>query len=138
MRDDLPLHLGQARAAEAAQHAFRDRENRRQSGVAWSGLAPPPLAPRTEAELHTIARDRQRAAQAWRDRPEGGFLAAIAALQRAAARLHAGAEQARAGATRGLAAERAACAALLCDLRRQACEISVALRDAQSALDRPL
>jgi hypothetical protein len=136
MRDDLSLHLGQARAAETAQRAFRDRENRRQSGVAWSGLSLPALAPRTEAELHAIAGEQQLAAQAWRDRPEGGFLTAIAAIQRNAARLHACAEQARAGAARGLAAERAGCAALLHDLRRQSREISAGLREARRALDR--
>ena len=137
MHDDLPVHLGQVRASETAQHAFRDRETRRQSGVAWSGVSPPPLRRRTEAELRAIARERQLAAQAWRERPEGGFLTAIATIQRAAARLHASAEQARAGAARNFEAERPRCAALVDDLRQQAQDLAEGLRAAGRALNTP-
>lgn len=127
-------HLRQVRAAEAAALAFRDREGRRQAGVAWSGLAAETLSPAMEAELHAAAHARLTAAQAWRRCPEGGFLTAIATVQRAAERLHAAAEQARAGAARGLDAERAYCAALVGDLRRQALDLTAGLRAAGRAL----
>jgi hypothetical protein len=130
-------HLRQVRAAEAAAHAFRDREGRRQAGVAWAGLSADPLEAATEDQLHTAAQARLAAAQAWRGRPDGGFLTAIAAVQRAAERLHAVAEQARAGASRGLDAERAHCAALVVDLRRQALDLTTGLRAAGRALGRP-
>jgi hypothetical protein len=128
-------HLRQVRAAETAALAFRDREGRRQDGVAWSGLAAGPLAPAAEAELRMAAHGRLAAARAWRQGPQGGFLTAIAAIQRAAERLHAAAEQARAGAVRGLDAERAHCAALVGDLRRQALDLTAGLRAAGRALD---
>jgi hypothetical protein len=130
-------HLRQVRAAEAAAHAFRDRESRRQAGVAWSGLSAEPLGPTAEADLRATALARLAATQAWRRRPEGGFLTAIAAVQRAAERLHAVAEQARAGAARGLDAERAHCAALVVDLRRQALDLTASLRAAGRALGQP-
>jgi hypothetical protein len=127
-------HLLQVRAAETAAMAFREREGRRQAGVAWSGLAISPLEPAAETDLSAAAQARLDAAHAWRRRPEGGFLTAIAAVQRAAERLHAAAEQARAGAARGLDAERAHCAALMGDLRRQALELTCSLRAAGRAL----
>jgi hypothetical protein len=130
-------HLRQVRAAEAAAHAFRDREGRRQAGVSWSGFPVEPLEPAAETNLHAAAQARLDAAQAWRRRPEGGFLTAIAAVQRAAERLHSAAEQARAGATRGLDAERAHCATLLIDLRRQALDLTASLRAAGRALSQP-
>jgi hypothetical protein len=127
-------HLQQVRAAEAAAIAFRDREVRRQAGVARSGLALEPLEPAAEADLRAAALARADAAQAWRRRPEGGFVTAIAAVQRAAERVHAAAEQARCGAARGLKAERAHCAALVGDLRREALQLSASLRAAGRAL----
>jgi hypothetical protein len=130
-------HLRQVRAAETAAHAFRDREGRRQAGVSWSGLSADPLEPAAEDDLQATALARLDAAQAWRRRPEGGFLTAIAAVQRAAERLHAVAEQARAGATRGLDAERAHCAVLVGDLRRQALALTTSLRAAGRALGQP-
>ncbi len=131
---EFSQHLRQVRSDEAAAMAFRDREGLRQSGVAWSGLATGPLAPRPEAELQAAAQARLAAARAWRQRPEGGFLCAIAAIQRAAERLHAGAEQARAGAARGLETERAHCAALVAELQRQAQDLTEGLRAAGRAL----
>ncbi len=128
-------HLNQVRAAEAAALAFRDRERRRQTGVAWSGLSVAALETRPEAELCATAQARLEAAQAWRRQPEGGFLSAIAAIQRAAERLHACAEQARAGAARGLEAERDHCTDLMTDLRRQARDLVAGLRAAGQALD---
>ena len=133
--EEFSRHLAQARAADRAAVAYRARETRRQSGACWAGLSPEPLTARSDAELRTAARSRLAAAQAWRERPDGRFLSAIAAVQRAAEALHAGAEQARACAARGLADEHARCAALVRDLRRQLGEISAGLRAAGAALD---
>lgn len=133
--EEFAEHLRQVRSAETAALAFRDREVRRQSGVAWSGLSAAPLSARPETELRAAAQARLAASQAWRARPEGGFLSAIATVQRTAERLHACAEQARAGATRGLDAERAHCAALVGELRRQAQDLAEGLRAAGRALN---
>lgn len=136
LQDELSLHLERERGADQAAAAFRDRENRRHAGAAWSGLSCGPLRRRSEDELRAAALARLTAAQAWRDQPEGRFLGAIAAVQRVAAELHAGAEQARAGASRGLDSERERCARLVADLRRQARALTLGLREAGRALDR--
>jgi hypothetical protein len=133
--EEFSHHLTQVRATDRAAVAHRAREVRRQAGTCWSGLSPDPLTPRSDTELQLAAGGRLSAAQAWRERPDGRFLSAIAAVQRAAEALHAGAEQARAGAARGLSDERARCAGLIRDLRRQASEISAGLRAAGAALD---
>jgi hypothetical protein len=136
LQDELSLHLERERDRDRAAQAFRDRENRRHAGAAWSGLSCGPLRRRSEDELCAAAATRLTAARAWRDEPEGRFLGAVAAVQRAAAELHAGAEQARAGASRGLDVERERCAHLVADLRRQARALAQGLREAGRALDR--
>jgi hypothetical protein len=134
--EEFSHHLAQARAGDRAAIAHRAREARRHAGASWSGVSAEPMEPRSEPELQAVARARLAAARAWRDRSDGAFLAAIASVQRAAESLHAGAEQARAGAARGLSEERARCAALVGDLRRQVREIAAGLRAAGAALDR--
>lgn len=136
MQDELTRHLELERNADRAARDFRDRENRRQSGVGWSGLSGGPVRLRSEDELRDAAVARHAAAQAWRDHPQGAFLGAIATVQRAASELHASAEQARAGASRGLDAERERCARLVAELRRQARDLARGLRQAGRALDR--
>lgn len=136
LQDEFTRHLELERNADRAAWDFRDRENRRHSGVGWSGLAREPVRLRSEDELRNAALARQAAAQAWRDHPQGAFLDAIAAVQRAAGELHASAEQARAGASRGLDVERERCARLVADLRRQARDLARGLREAGRALDR--
>ena len=134
--EELSHHLAQARAVDRAAIAYRALETRRHAGACWSGVSPGPLAARSETEIQAAAHARLAAARAWRERSDGAFLAAIASVQRAAEALHAGAEQARAGAARGLVDERARCTGLVRDLRRQVREIAAGLRAAGAALDR--
>lgn len=134
--DEFSRHLDQLRAEEFAACAHRARENGRRSGVRWSGLADAPLTPRPDDALRAAAQARLATGRAWRERPGGGFVSAIASVQRCAERLHALAEQARAAAARGLMGERDHCALLLGDLTVQAGDLSAKLGAAGAALDR--
>jgi hypothetical protein len=135
-QDELSLHLQRERDMDRAAAAFREHETRRHAGAGWSGLSCGSPRRRSEPELRQAALARLTAARTWRDDPEGRFLVAMAAVQRAAAELHAGAEQARAGASRGLDTEYERCARLVANLRCQARALAQGLREAARALDR--
>jgi hypothetical protein len=132
--DNLAEHLHRERAIDRARLGDSAREAARCRGVAWSGFDPAPAAPRSDERLMVAARAGLAAAQAWRESPQGAFLCAVAAAQRALMDAQASAERARAGAARGLAQERELCEQALAELGRQALTLSRSLRAARRAL----
>jgi hypothetical protein len=136
--DDLAEHLHRERAVDRARLSASAREAGRCRGVAWSGFDPDPAAPRGDDRLMAAALAGLAAAQAWREAPQGAFLCAVAAAQKALMDAQATAEMARAGAARSLALERDLCEQALADLGRQTRTLSRSLRAARRALhDQP-
>jgi len=133
--DELAHHLRRVRATERARLAAGAREAERHRGVCWSGLAPGSLAPRAEADLAAAARASLAEARDWSTTPQGAFLTAVAAAQKALLDAQACAETARAGAARSLAQERALCERSLGDLRRHSKTLFRSLRAARRALE---
>ena len=133
--DELAAHLEVERAIDQARMSYAVQEAGRRRGVSWSGFDPAPAAPRPDDRLAAAARARRADAQAWRASPQGAFLAAMAAAQKALIDAQSSAEQARAGAARGFAQERRLCEQALGDLRSQVRVLSLSLRAARRALE---
>ncbi len=133
--DDLAPFLKVERAIDRARLSFAAEEAGRRRGASWSGLDPASSTPRPDDRLAAAARARRADAQAWRSSPQGAFLSAVAAAQKALIDAQASAEQARAGAARSFAQERRLCEQALGDLRRQARTLSLSLRAARRALE---
>lgn len=87
--------------AEAALAALAQRSASRHQGVCWSGLAPDPKPPVSDATLTARAKARHARLTAWRQDADGLFLTAIAECQAAAREAYQAADRARAGAARG-------------------------------------
>lgn len=142
---DLIDLLISERALDHARLVWSAREARRASGVAWSGLSPPPCAPRTEGARLDDARAKLAARRQWRESARGRLVSAIAEVQKAARAVHAGGERAREAVARGLPDELETCEAIARDLRRQTLALITGLRAARQAvrdaagqqLDRP-
>ena len=131
---DLIELLITERALDHARRVWSAREARRASGVAWSGLSPPPCAPRTEDARLDDARAKLAARRQWRQSARGRFVSAVAEVQSAARALHAGGERAREAAARGFQEELETCEALARDLRRQTLALITGLRAARRAV----
>ncbi|MFD3266655.1 hypothetical protein, partial [Phenylobacterium ferrooxidans] len=81
---DLIDLLVAERALDRARLVWSAREARRASGVAWSGMSPPPCASRSkDVRLHE-ARAKLAARRQWRESARGRFVSAIAEVQSAA------------------------------------------------------
>lgn len=87
--------------AEAALAGLAQRSASRHQGVCWSGLAPDPKPPASDAALKARAKARHARLTGWRQHPDGRFLTAIAECQAAAREAYQAADRARAGAARG-------------------------------------
>lgn len=87
-------------AADAARIEIRRGDLARHRGVAWSGLGPDPVAPRSPEVLRAAAENRLTARRLRNASPEGQLLAAITACQSAAQKAHAVGERIRAGVAR--------------------------------------
>ena len=122
------------RALDRARLAWRAREARRASGVAWSGMAPASAEPRAEDVLLAEAHAKLAARRQWRESAQGRFLSAVSQVQVAARRLHTNGERAREAASRGFQDELETCEALARDLRRQAIALVAGVRAARRAI----
>jgi len=112
--DPEPQRLLQAEiAVDRARGAAADRDARRHTGVAWSGLAPEPFPARSVAARAREAAARLAALERWRETRAGRLLAAMAQAERAV-------EAVRACVARGLAVSDARCGLVLGDLERAA------------------
>lgn len=131
---DLIDLLVSERALDRARLVWSAREARRASGVAWSGMAPPACAPRSEAAHLDDARAKLAARRQWRESARGRFVSAIAEVQSAARAVHAGGERAREAAARGFQDELETCEAIARDLHRQTLTLITSLRAAQRAV----
>ncbi|MDO9247745.1 MAG: hypothetical protein Q7U11_14875, partial [Phenylobacterium sp.] len=131
---DLIDLLVAERALDRARLAWSAREARRASGVAWSGMSPPPCAPRTGDARLDEARAKLAARRQWRESARGRFVSAIAGVQSATRAVHAGGERAREAAARGFQDELDTCEAIARDLRRQTLALITGLRAARRAV----
>ena len=131
---DLIDLLVAERALDRARLVWSAREARRASGVAWSGMSPPPCAPRSkDVRLHE-AHAKLAARRQWRESARGRFVSAIAEVQSAARAVHAGGERAREAAARGFEDDLETCEAIARDLRRQTLALITGLRAARRAV----
>ncbi|HZZ68869.1 MAG TPA: hypothetical protein VFE18_11920 [Phenylobacterium sp.] len=110
--------------ADAQRAALHVREARRHGGVAWSGLAPDPLAGRSPADLSRDAEARLADLRVWRQGATGRLLSALTDAERAV-------EGLRSCLARGLALQDARCGLALEALHRAA----DAARSAMDATD---
>lgn len=113
MASEFERALQAEQQAEQARRAAHRHEAGRCAGVAWSGLAPDPRAPRSAAALARDAQDRLEALRLWRASPSGRLAAAMSQAERAV-------EAIRACVARGLEAESTRCARALADLQSAA------------------
>jgi len=118
--------------AEAALTGLAQRSALRHQGVCWSGLAPDPKPPASDATLKARAQARHARLTGWRQNADGQFLTAIAECQAAAREAYQAADRARAGAARGETA--AWRAAVLDELREKAARMRLGARRARRCL----
>lgn len=130
----LAPFLERERAIEHQRQTLQLVEARRHAGVTWSGLSAPCPPARTEAELRQAAEAGLAFQRAWNAAPQGAFLTAVAAIQRACEAAHTASERARSGAARGLPSELAHCDAALHEVRVLALDLTRGLRAARRAL----
>lgn len=133
------MQLAHLLAAEAAADATRIEVRRhdlaRQRGVAWSGLGPDPITPRSPEVLRAAAESRLTARRLRNASPEGQILAAISACQSAAHKAHAVGERIRAGVAREEPPEWRR--RVLQELAEEVRALASGLTDARAAIDQP-